>query len=129
MEKLDGPETTLQEWSFRSCFSHPSYNSFHVSLRWQYGRDEEPSRLAVYESPVGLFNICVIDDAATTKIVFSPASPWLEKFVQSVFNEDDALEIEAFANADDLGGFLDHLPQRSIFGIEFDDLLSVEYQR
>jgi ATP-binding cassette, subfamily A (ABC1), member 3 len=66
----------------------------------------------------------------TTEIVFSPASPWVEQFLGSVYKESaQTIQLKKFENSAEMDKYLnseDVLNSRkSLFGIEFDDLLAV----
>jgi hypothetical protein len=61
------------------------------------------------------------------KIVYSPESLWLDEFLQSVFENDENIEIEAYESSKVLDEFFAE-PRSSfefLVGIEFDDSLRV----
>lgn len=74
------------------------------------------------------FSSCQINGNYVSKVVYSPTSPWIEEYLETVLNNSGRLEIEGFDNAAALDEFFDqtNLDSESIFGIEFDDFLLVK---
>lgn len=99
-----------------------------VKKQYTYG-SSDLSYISAYEQPLQPTNSCRIMNSYPTKIVMSPASPWLEQFVQSVLNGEERekrLEFVAYDNAEALDFFLvNKLPEESVYGIGFEDSLVV----
>lgn len=94
-------------------------------IKKEFTQGYEASKIDTYESSVFRSRSCV------TKIGYSPASPWIDSFLKSIYiGEDVYVELESFANAAELDRFLN--PERGpwtsrdrVMGIEFDDSLTV----
>lgn len=84
--------------------------------------DGMPSRIESTEfSPYS----CYLITGEPNKIVYSPASPWIDDFVQNSLNKFDNLTVESFANSQELDKYFDGTPSEQTFGVEFDDSLAV----
>lgn len=97
-------------------------------IRSLYGETEE-SRLYTYEYQPEDFRSCVPFEAPLSKIVYSPQSSWIEIFLQTVLNEDETLEFEAFADANAMDVALNSYQSRKLIGIEFEDSLNETVDR
>lgn len=95
-------------------------------------KDYEESSIQTYSEQLTLSTGCSSRNRPFDKIVFSPKSPWVEEFMESIYGARDNLTLENFENAAALGKFLTVEEGRnrseSLFGIEFDDLMAVKFK-
>lgn len=100
-------------------------------IKKEYAKDYQESDLLSSTVQVNTSEGCLINGRAFGKIVFSPASPWVEEFMDSVYGERENLELEVFENSAALDRFLKTVNEgtqsKSLFGIEFDDSMSVSF--
>lgn len=94
-------------------------------IMFELGKDDDPSSLYIYENSFDNWSSCPVNIRRTEKVFYSPSSPWIDGFLNSEFNGEDEITIEAFENSQSLEDFLNNSPPQGVFGIEFDDSLLV----
>lgn len=99
-------------------------------LRIEYMRDEQTSEAKFDENNPNLYKNCMDTWTGDVfSISYSPSSPWVDSFIQTVMNAEGLYKVEKFANAQALDLRLySSESSESIIGIEFEDSLTVSKQ-
>jgi ATP-binding cassette, subfamily A (ABC1), member 3 len=96
---------------------------FVTSLKKESSKDQNE-----FESSVSSYEIYLeksYDCNRFSKIAFSPSSPWIEDFLNSIYYKELGIELKMFGSSKELDQYLNLESEELVMAIEFDDSLAV----